>query len=250
MSVVLITGVSAGIGLALAQQYLALGYRVGGLSRHQPALQHPNFYWQQCDLRCYDEVEATFSLLKQQLGPEPLEIAFLNAGTFGASPKRAEQVSMAEFEWVMSLNVMAVKATLDALLKLEWRPQKAVASASISGQRPRAGMVSYATSKAALNALIRLYQLENPDIDFLSLGLCNVRTSVYHAITDGVTEELPELLALKQRASKPGYVIEAEQRAADIIQVLNHWPLLELTSGEFYEIRELLKRPLSGAVPA
>ncbi|MBB5409778.1 MULTISPECIES: SDR family NAD(P)-dependent oxidoreductase [unclassified Paraburkholderia] len=241
MKTVLITGVSRGIGAALSRAYLARGYQVCGIARVAPLAQ-PGLHFVTADLTDFDHVKDAVADLHRQVGGQQLDTLFLNAGTFGEPPARAERVDTHQFLDVIRINVAAVKATLDACLNLGWRPRRAVASASVSGKRPRAGMVSYATSKAALNALIKIYQLENPDIEFLPLGLCNVGTDAYSTMTSGVGADLSELHALKQRASTPGYVVTADERARAIIDVLEVAPSLNLTWGEFYEIRELLPR--------
>lgn len=241
MGVVLITGCSKGIGYALSCYYLDHGYQVCGISRTKPDIEHQNFYWEYCDLTQHETVAPAVLSLNSRVNSAPLELLFLNAGTFGHPPKQAHNVDLIQFNNVMAINAIAIKSTLDALLKLIWRPRIAIASASISSVRPRAGMLSYAVSKAALNSMVEVYQLENPDIFFLSLGLCNVKTSIYHAITDGVSGDLPELFALKQRAKEPGYVISASKRAEDMALVINQLPELALNKGGFYEIRTLLK---------
>lgn len=240
-NVVLITGCSKGIGYALSLYYLQNGYTVCGISRTKPDIEHPSFYWQYCDLTQHDAVLCAVSELYDRVKGASLELLFLNAGTFGDAPKKAHTVDLVQFNNVFAINALAVKSTLDALLHIDWRPKIALASASISSIRPRAGMLSYAVSKAALNSIVKIYQLENPDIFFLSLGLCNVKTSIYHAITDGVSSELPELFALKKRAQEPGYVISAKQRAEDMAKVVERLDELQLEKGNFYEIRTLLK---------
>lgn len=240
INTVLITGISKGIGAALCTACLQRGYKVCGISRSLPVYDHPNLLFEQADLTQFDQVITTVDRLKQRVQSDSLDIVFLNAGTFGDPPAYADDVSMDAFLKVFMINVAAVKATIDACLSLDWRPKLALASASISSQRPRPGIMSYATSKAALNALLKAYQLENPDIHFLPLGLCNVRTDTHEAMMK-VDETLPELYTLKQRAKQLGYVVSPEQRAADVMTIIDKLPQLALTKGQFYEIRELLE---------
>lgn len=236
---VLITGISKGIGAALCKACLQRGYLVCGISREQPE-PHPNLLFEQADMTQFNQITEAITRLKARAQNAPLDILFLNAGTFGDPPAYAYQVPMEAFLKVFMINVAAVKATIDACLTQNWRPTLALASASISSKRPRPGISNYATSKAALNALIKVYQLENPDINFLPLGLCNVRTSGY-AVMTSVDKTMPELYALKQRAERPGYVVSPEQRAEDVMTIVDKLPELGLVKGEFYEIRELLK---------
>ena len=238
---VLITGVSSGIGAALARVYLDRGYVVGGIARRRPEglLPHPNMHFAPADLTDFRSVRPAIEQLKARAEGTTFETLFLNAGVYGPRPSRAESVSAEAFMRVLAINVAGVKATMDACLTLDHRPLNAIASASISGRRPRMGMSTYATSKAALNALIKVYQLENPDIAFLALGMCTVRTDLNHAFTQ-VGPDLRELFGLVQRASQPGYLATPEERAVSVAQVVDHAAALNLARGEFHEMRELL----------
>ena len=75
------------------------------------------------------------------------------------------------------------------------------------------------------------------------LGLCNVQTAVAKTIM-AADERFSDLVALRQRAAVPGYIVDAESRAAHIVQVLAERHHLGLKSGEFQEIRDLLNQPL------
>ena len=240
---VIITGVSRGIGAALASEYLERGYLVGGISRKRPddLLEHPNMHFAEADLTEYQSVRPAIEFLMAQTENTTFETLFLNAGEYGPEPSRAEIVPTEDFMKVIALNVAGVKATLDACLTLDHRPKRAVASASISGQRPRAGMSNYATSKAALNALMKVYQLENPDIEFLPLGMCTVNTNLTHTFAQ-VGPDLPELYGLVQRAMQPGYLSSPDERAANVAQILDAAKDLDLKWGDFHEIRDLIPR--------
>jgi NAD(P)-dependent dehydrogenase (short-subunit alcohol dehydrogenase family) len=204
-------------------------------------MDHPNMFFSKADLTNFGSVRPAIQALKRQMEGATFETLFLNAGEYGPKPARAETVSSEAFMKVMALNVAGVKATLDACLTLDYRPKMAVASASISALRPRGGMSNYATSKAALNALIKVYQLENPEIDFLALGMCTVNTDLTHTFAR-VGSDLPELYELVQRAMQPGYLETADARAFHVAQVLDRSKELDLAWGSFHEIRDLLPR--------
>lgn len=241
---ILISGISRGIGAELARHYLQRGDIVCGLSRAQPKdlAPHPNLHLLQADLTQFSQIAPAVQQLAALSGVAGFDTVFANAGTFGPSPRRADQVQVEDFMQVMALNTGGVKALIDACLHLPQRPGWVIASGSISGKRPRAGMLSYAVSKAALNALIMTYQLENPDVFFLPLGLCNVATDL-SAVIHRAGAEFPELLALRQRMQdQPGYVATPSQRAQQMAHVHENADALGLTPGEFVEIRDLLSR--------
>lgn len=241
MRSVLITGVSAGIGHALAKLYLARGFRVCGISRRAPEdlIGHPDMIFVPYDLTRFEGVAAVVDDLLRRAGVAAPEILFLNAGSFGSAPKRADETSIAEFQEILAINLIAVKAVLDACLSRSDRPQCVVVSASISAVRPRAGMLSYAVSKAALNALAQIYGIENPDIFFAVIGLCNVDTRVARTIMQA-DARFDELVALRDRATTiPGYLASPDERARHLAAVLENRKELGLQSGRFKEIREL-----------
>lgn len=244
MKRVFITGVSAGIGHALASQYLERGYAVVGVSRRRPEdlLGNPHFHFCACDLT---DLPSARPLLQQLLAQgqgqgEGFEVAYLNAGAFGEQPALAAQTPVQAFTAVLDINLVAVKWVLDVLLDAPQRPQTVCFSASVAGVRQRAGMLSYCVSKAALNALAKVYQLENPDVFFALLGLCNVDTLVSRTIL-GAHEQFVDLAGLRERARQPGYVVSPQQRARQIVTVLQQRQALNLESGSFQEIRPLLE---------
>jgi NAD(P)-dependent dehydrogenase (short-subunit alcohol dehydrogenase family) len=238
---VLITGVSTGIGYELSRLYLEKGYLVCGVSRRPPEqlVNHPNMVFAACDLQRLGEIEEVVTAMLNRVDHAPIETVVLNAGKFGAPPQRADETSIEHFQDVLSVNLLAVKAVLDACLKRVARPECVVFSSSISAIRQRAGMLSYAVSKAALNALARVYQIENPDVFFATLGLCNVDTHLANTILQA-DERFDELNALRMRALQPGYLVSARDRARHIFSVLDQRDRLNLKSGEFREIRELI----------
>lgn len=238
---VLITGVSSGIGAALARHYLSRGYIVCGISRSEPKylIISKNFIFKSCDLTDFNQVPAAIEFLVDAIKNTKFETLFLNAGTFGPSPQRGIEVSMEAFLGVFHLNFCGVKATLDACLKSSKLPKNIIMSGSISGIRPRSGMLSYCVSKSALNTLTAIYQLENPEIYFLSLGLCNVDAKLSDTILGG-SAGFPELAALNERSKSPGYLVSPDERAVHIASIISSMETLNLTKGNFYEIRDLL----------
>ncbi|MBJ9974794.1 SDR family NAD(P)-dependent oxidoreductase [Pseudomonas sp. S75] len=240
MAQVFITGVSTGIGLALARLHLARGDEVWGVSRRAPIdlITHPRLHFRALDLCAEDPGQ---SLVQAFIGETAFDTAYLNAGTFGAAPELASQTSVDAFRSVLELNLVAVKWVLDRLLCRQASVRQVVFSASVSGIRQRAGMLSYSVSKAALNALAKVYHLENPDVFFAVLGLCNVDTTVAQTILQA-DERFPELVALRERSTQEGYIVSPEQRAQQIVDLLAKRHAIALQSGQFYEIRHLLER--------
>ncbi|MCJ8507158.1 SDR family oxidoreductase [Rhizobium lemnae] len=243
MGRVFITGVSDGIGLALAALYLEKGWDVFGTARSVPhrLLGHENFHFKSCDLGNPLEIANLLSDEFAVVARDGVNLVYLNAGISGGAPRHGIDVKLADLSHTLMVNALANKLLVDMFLSLPVRPDAFIASASIAGQRFRAGMLPYSMSKAALLALLGTYAQEYPDIFFLPLGLCNVDTNLAHSIVfSDRADAFPAHVALQQRFSVPGYVVKPDDRARDIFSVVHSDLSARLTSGEFVEIRHLL----------
>jgi NAD(P)-dependent dehydrogenase (short-subunit alcohol dehydrogenase family) len=78
-STVVITGTSRGIGHHLARHFLALGYRVIGISRSETCIDDPKFRFLQADIGDLHQLEA----LGDSLAEEPIVGLINNAGIHG-----------------------------------------------------------------------------------------------------------------------------------------------------------------------
>ena len=67
---IIITGVSKGIGLATAKALLENGAIVAGWGRNKPALEHANFHFFPTDVQSQDSVEDAFKETIQKLGAD------------------------------------------------------------------------------------------------------------------------------------------------------------------------------------
>ncbi len=166
---ILITGVSSGIGHALAEAYLRQGARVFGVSRREPngLVNHSAFDFATLDLRDHEATRRTLAAMLDDT--QQLDVVVLNAGiltTFGD----LSETSLAELKDAMEINVWANKTVLDSVFDAVSRVRQVVAmssGAAVSGNR---GWNGYSLSKAALNMLVQLYARERPDTHFFSLA--------------------------------------------------------------------------------
>ncbi|MGQ0597145.1 SDR family NAD(P)-dependent oxidoreductase [Aquabacterium sp.] len=239
---VVITGVSSGIGHALAKSYLDEGHNVFGFSRSVPAnLEHENFHHQSLDLTELDAIPAAIqNLLIDEGGISHVDYLYLHAGQFSHRIASLKETPQAEIDYLMRLNVWSNKAILDAVLERGMTVKTCMFSASIAGIRARAGNNSYALSKATLLMLAKLYALENKDIFFAVLGLCLVDTPMTRkAALLPVDERFADVKALLERSLQPGYVTTVDERVQKIRLVLEARHLVSIESGDFVEIRSL-----------
>jgi NAD(P)-dependent dehydrogenase (short-subunit alcohol dehydrogenase family) len=240
---VFISGVSDGIGNALATLYLEKGWTVYGIARRRPEalIEHRNLVFKHCDLQTLEDASELFDEAFAPIAEEGVSVVYLNAGISGKVPARAHEFTLDDIHRTLMVNTVSNKLLLDAFLALPNRPEVVVASASIAGLRFRAGMLPYSLSKAALLALCGVYAEENPDVFFAVIGMCNVDTKLSHEIVSSPRiSDFPEHVRLSERFRSPGYVVSPERRAADVFDIIHSRRNDGLTSGRFVEIRELL----------
>lgn len=244
MKTAFVTGVSQGFGKAMAEKLLDEGFRVFGCSRTRPEglLGHERFHWAAIDLSQARSVEPQIRQLLSEQGRIVFDLVFLNAGRFGPTPRPARDVPRNEFVDVLNLNVLANKIVLDLLLS-EHRIKQCVFSASIAGVRMRAGMLSYAVSKAALNALAHIYALEHTETFFAVLGLCNLHTRLLRdALAGERVDAFPEVASLRERVRDSRHLTSTSTRAEEVWSLYQSGFDRHLKSGVFQDIRGLFLR--------
>ena len=151
-----ITGVSSGIGRALAGELVRRGHRVWGIARRrellgalQSELGGQRFFFSVCDVARAEEVTATVQALdRASFRPD---VVVLNAGVNpeGSGVPLSQEV----FEQVIQVNLFGAIAWIHVFLprfRIERRGHF-VAISSLAAFRGDARWVAYAASKAALS---------------------------------------------------------------------------------------------------
>lgn len=169
-----ITGVSRGLGLALAQCLLERGERVIGIGR-SAALVHPNFQLLTCDLSALDSIaQLDFPVLD---GPVTL---INNAGILGRV-ERISQQAQTDMEKVMQVNTIAPFLLTQKLYRQLVQPESfaLVNISSGAARRSIPSWAAYCASKAALDRWTENFYLEE-----LELG----RALKVYAVAPGVID--------------------------------------------------------------
>lgn len=240
---IFITGVSSGLGLALAGAYLDSGARVYGLSRRSPpALAgRKDFHFAPVDLSRLEEVAPAVGRLLQGVGR--LDLVILNAGMLGNIGDMSE-TPLEEMRRIMDVNLWANKPVLDAVfsgdrdgsMKSREADQVVAVSsgAAVSGAR---GWNAYSLSKAALNMMMKLYAAERPQTHFSALAPGLVDTAMQEAMRALPAEaRFPTVDRLKKAAG----TADMPDAATAALRVMEAIPRLRaLKSGEFQDIRAL-----------
>ncbi|MCU0431480.1 MAG: SDR family oxidoreductase [Cytophagaceae bacterium] len=189
MKNILITGVSSGIGEALAKKLLEEGYRVIGSYRILPA-HHPwvesyrgRFVALEMDVTSETSLQEAFQRMKELLGQDPLYALINNAGIAKSAP--LEKQSMSDIHQIFDVNVFgAIRVTQ---LFLPFMKRNGNSGARIVNISSGAGKLAipflgaYAASKHALEALSGSLRRELMPfgIDVVLVGPGNVRTPIW-----------------------------------------------------------------------
>lgn len=143
MPTVLITGAGRGLGLEFARQYEAEGWRVVGTRREDMDMRNPR------------QIKTYASGLKS----EPIDVLILNAGITGRKGMAPGSFDYDSWEEVLRVNLLGAAAVAEALIDnvaASERKVMAMMSSRLGSITEASGMtLPYATSKAALNMLVK-----------------------------------------------------------------------------------------------
>jgi NAD(P)-dependent dehydrogenase (short-subunit alcohol dehydrogenase family) len=156
MPTILITGAGRGLGLELARQYAADGWRVIGTVRKAvPELKETGAELLLADVTDVAEVQA----LSRKLKGEPIDLLFCNAGIIGKRGMALGSFDFDSWEEVLRVNLLGPAALAEALVEnvaASERRMIAMMSSRLGSITEASGMtLPYATSKAALNMLVK-----------------------------------------------------------------------------------------------
>ena len=230
MKNIFITGVSTGLGYALAEAYLKEGDRVYAVGREIPKIfeHYPNFFFFPYDLK---ETYALKETLGEFVQKRSFEIAILNAGILGEI-QTLQKTDLSMIKEVMEINVWANKEIIDTLSEFTFVKQVVAISsgASVNGSK---GWGAYSLSKAALNMLLQIYAKELPDTHFTALAPGVIDTAMVRHITNNVdAKSYPSVTRLKE-----GLIQTPKEAAHRLIKTFPK--LLEYESGNYLDVRKM-----------
>jgi len=183
LPVALVTGGSAGIGAAICDDLLGIGYYVLNLSRRKPDNERANLLDIQVDLA---DVEATREVVSELAMKFEITNIVHNAGVI--RPALIEDVEIEDVQYVTNLHIMAsitlVQAALDAMKRATFGRVVIIGSRAMLGLETRTG---YSATKAAQIGMVRTWAME--------LGKHGVTVNAIAPgpiVTDMFTEVVPE----------------------------------------------------------
>ncbi len=230
MKNILITGVSSGLGEALAAKYLENGDTVYAIGKTIPKkLDHyPHFFFFPYDL---SETFMIQSTLKEFLQHRSFDIVILNAGLLG-DIKTLSQTDLMDAKAVMEVNVWANKELIDTL-QAHAQVKQIVGISSGAAVNGSKGWGAYSLSKAGLNMLLSVYAKELPEIHFTALAPGVIRTPM----VEHIIEEVDDTLFPSAKRLKENPIQTAEEAAKNLIAIFPQ--LLDYESGSFLDVRTI-----------
>jgi NAD(P)-dependent dehydrogenase (short-subunit alcohol dehydrogenase family) len=160
--VAVVTGGSAGMGLATARLMVQEGAKVIITGRDQAALDAAvqsmgrDVEAVRSDVSKIADIEALRAHIEKQHGR--VDIVFANAGT--AKPGPFEQVSVEDFDSGVDTNLKGTFFTVQKLVSLMTAGGAVVLNTSIQGSKGWPGFTVYAATKAAIRSLARTLTAE------------------------------------------------------------------------------------------
>ncbi|MFK0573151.1 SDR family oxidoreductase [Endozoicomonas sp.] len=179
--VVVVTGVSRGLGLELCKQYLSEGAKVYGCCRSpeqsQQLLELKHSAGYQFELVPLDITQPGMIQNLQYVIEEPIDILINNAGIYGPSGLSYDQLTVDPWMEVLRVNTVAPMMVTQALVEkvAESHDKKIIMMSSkmgSMGDNQKGGCYIYRSAKAALNAVGKSLAIDLADRG-ISVGILN-----------------------------------------------------------------------------
>ncbi|WZP01185.1 glucose 1-dehydrogenase (plasmid) [Isosphaeraceae bacterium EP7] len=160
--IALVTGGSAGIGLGIAQRFVAAGATVVITGRRQPELEAAvallggKASWLQADVSSLSDLDTLFSSVRNQYGR--IDILVANAGIGALLP--LGQITEEHYDSIFDINTKGMLFTVQKALPLLTRGASVIVVGSVSARRNHRNFSVYVASKAAVKAFVESWVLD------------------------------------------------------------------------------------------
>ena len=205
--VVLVTGGNRGIGRAIAERFVADGYRVAVTARSGEGPE--GTLTVRADVTDAAQVDAAFAQVEQELGP--VEIVVANAGI--TKDTLLLRMTEDDFDSVVATNLggtfRVVKRAAKGLLRAKWG--RVILISSVVGLYGSAGQINYSSSKSALVGFARSLTRE--------LGGRGITANVVAPgfIETDMTAELPEDTQVEYKRNIPAGRFATADEVAGVV---------------------------------
>lgn len=233
---VLVTGVSSGLGEALATLYLKEGWHVYGLSRRKPEkiMDEANFRFVHVDL---SESQSVDRGIRDLIDVKEFDLVVLNAGIIGVFGTMAG-ASLEALHEIMNVNVWSNKVIIDYFTSENIDVRQVVAISSGASRSGAKGWGGYGISKAALNMMIKLYAAEIPKTHFCALAPGLVDSPMQDYLCNLEEDSSYAILTKLKSARNSEFMPQPDAAAQLIARAIDTLPEI-VKSGDYADVRNL-----------
>lgn len=239
---ILITGISRGIGLALARSFLGKGWTVFGLSRSVPPLAHERFRWQSCDL---SSAAATAAAIADW--DTAFDAVIHNAAVLGPMGKALDIPSRGWRE-TFDVNFFAPLEITRLVLPLCREKACFIFFSGGGAVTAKPWVGPYALSKLALVKLVEQLALEYPEFRFYALAPGAVDTAIFREHHKRSGGPMPRFTAFGEIERLIGIFLDDTERLLNgrLVHVRDDLEALRtLADGGYIRRVEVLRPPPS-----
>lgn len=237
MKIVFITGISKGLGAAVALTLLDRGFEVVGLGRQDnPTLNRGNYRFHRCDLEKVDEIERSIGDTFKTIAKRRFDfVCLINNAATGLPVGKIGTLAVSDIAQSVAVNLIspfALASLFCQIFKNVPAEKRIINISSGAAQTPVPGIGAYCIGKAGLEMLTRMIASENKGGNVVSISVHPgiLDTEMQTFMRQQTHEQLPSVEVFKR------YEADSLLRSPEIIapKIVDRFVLGKVDNGAIY----------------